>query len=134
MSIKDSNVAIEELLATQVIRRGRLLSGTDSSVARIVIEKMCINCCGGRWEFGTYFFLDDGINVYLKFDDISTGEQVLEKFNFSKSEVEDFVFKYIGNENIKLEEVVEVKEEIKKVEKKISRKSKDNNLVQMSLF
>ena len=134
MSIKDSNVAIEELLATQVIRRGRLLSGTDSSATRIVIEKMCINCCGGRWEFGTYFFLDDGINVYLKFDDISTGEQVLEKFNFSKSEVEDFVFKYIGNENIKLEEVVEVKEEIKKVEKKISRKSKDNNLVQMSLF
>lgn len=129
--VKNYMVAIEELLAIEVIRRGKILNGTDSSATRIIIEKMCINVCGGRWEFGTYFFLENEINVYLNFDDVNTQEKIAEKFTFSKGQVEDFVFKYIGNENISIDKPLE-----KKVINPVKKTKKKEILAveQMSLF
>lgn len=136
MIVKDVMVAIEELLATQVIKRGKILNGTDSSATRIIIEKLCINCCGGRWEFGTYFFIDEQINVYLNFDDIHTGEKVIKKYTFSKNQVEDFVFKYIGNKGSEIENLIDKKVESKACEKvvKKTKKKESNKAEQMSLF
>ena len=135
MNIEQIKIAIEEFLAYEVIKRGKLLSGTDSSAVRIVIEKMCVNCCGGKWDFGTYFFIDDSIRVYFRFKDSQTGEKEVSKHIFSKEEVEEFVFKYLDNEleDLKLSaKVEEIKP--KKVAKKKSKKQEDDGLEQMSLF
>lgn len=135
MNMEQFKIEIEEFLAHEVIRRGKLLSGTDSSAVRIVIEKMCINCCGGKWDFGTYFFIDDSIRVYLKFEDTENEVKQVSKHIFSKTEVEDFVFKYLGDElkDIAIDTKIE-EAKIKKVDKPKSKKKKDEGLEQMSLF
>lgn len=135
MNMEQFKIEIEEFLAHEVIRRGKLLSGTDSSAVRIVIEKMCINCCGGKWDFGTYFFIDDSIRVYLKFEDTENEVKQVSKHIFSKTEVEDFVFKYLGDELKDIEIATKIEEsKIKKVDKLKSKKKKDEGLEQMSLF
>ncbi|MGL4453698.1 MAG: hypothetical protein ACRCTZ_21275 [Sarcina sp.] len=135
MNTEQFKIAIEEFLAYEVIRRGKLLSGTDSSAVRIVIEKMCTNCCGGKWDFGTYFFIDDSIRVYFRFEDREKEQREVSKYIFSKAEVEDFVFKYLGNELKDIAIATKV-EELKpeKVIKEKSKKKKDEGLEQMSLF
>lgn len=135
MNIEQIKIAIEEFLVYEVIKRGKLLNGTDRGAVRIVIEKMCVNCCGGKWDFGTYFFIDDSIRVYFRFKDSQTGEKEVSKHIFSKEEVEEFVFKYLDNEleDLKLSaKVEEIKS--KKVAKKKSKKQEDDGLEQMSLF
>ena len=135
MNIEQIKIAIEEFLVYEVIKRGKLLNGTDRGAVRIVIEKMCVNCCGGKWDFGTYFFIDDSIRVYFRFKDSQTGEKEVSKHIFSKEEVEEFVFKYLDNEleDLKLSaKVEEIKP--KKVAKKKSKKQEDDGLEQMSLF
>lgn len=127
--VKNYMVAIEELLAKEVIRRGKLLSGTDIGATRIVIEKICSACCGGKWEFGTYFFIDDQINVYLNFDDISTNEKVAEKYTFTKRQIEDFVFKYIDN----IPERKVIQDEYLEKPKKVKKQS-NSQIEQISLF
>ncbi|MGL4760934.1 MAG: hypothetical protein ACRC6T_01640 [Sarcina sp.] len=133
MNTEQFKVAIEEFLAYEVIRRGKLLNGTDSSAVRIVIEKMCASCCGGRWDFGTYFFIDDSIRVYFRFEDSVAGQKEVAKHIFSKSEIEDFVFKYLGDELKEI--IIETKTENIKTKKTISKiKNKTQEVEQMSLF
>lgn len=135
MNIEQIKIAIEEFLAYEVIRRGKLLNGTDSSAVRIVIEKMCVNCCGGKWDFGTYFFIDDSIRVYFRFKDSQTEKKEVSKHIFSKEEVEEFVFKYLGNELENIDIPTKAHEiKPKKTVKKNSKKQEDDGLEQMSLF
>lgn len=135
MNIEQIKIAIEEFLVYEVIKRGKLLNGTDRGAVRIVIEKMCVNCCGGKWDFGTYFFIDDSIRVYFRFKDSQTGEKEVSKHIFSKEEVEEFVFKYLESELGSLVESTKVEEvKPKKTVKKKSKKKEDDGLEQMSLF
>ncbi|WP_297522772.1 hypothetical protein [uncultured Clostridium sp.] len=134
MNTEQFKIAIEEFLAYEVIRRGKLLSGTDSSAVRIIIEKMCMNCCGGTWDFGTYFFIDESIRVYFRFTDKQNNIKEVAKYIFSKSEIEDFVFKYLGNElniikrDARSEDIIPEKNIVK------TKKKKEIEIEQMSLF
>ena len=139
MNIEQKIIAIEEFLASEVIKRGKLLKdGADLNAVRIIIDKMCMNCCGGKWEFGTYFFIDETIRVYFKFIDEDNNIRDFSKHIFSKSEVEDFVYTYMENGDLnfsKLSENTKAKDEVKKELTKKTKKKKEENLnEQMSLF
>ncbi|MGL4740892.1 MAG: hypothetical protein ACRC41_08810, partial [Sarcina sp.] len=87
MILEQFRVAIEEFIAAEVIKRGKLLSGTDSSAVRIVIEKMCSVCCGGRWSFGSYFFIDDSVRIYFRYINEEENIREISKHIYSKSEI-----------------------------------------------
>lgn len=129
MSLEQKNVAIEEFLASEVIKRGKLLSGTTD--IKLVVEKLCINGCGGRWDFGSYFFIDDAINVYFKFIDEMSGIRDISKHNFSKGEVAQFVYKYMENGNdFNILEKENKVEDVKIKKKKVKQEKNE----QISLF
>lgn len=129
MSLEQKNVAIEEFLASEVIKRGKLLSGTTD--IKLVVEKLCINGCGGRWDFGSYFFIDDAINVYFKFIDEVSGIRDISKHNFSKGEVAQFVYKYMENGNdFNILEKENKVEDVKIKKKKVKQEKNE----QISLF
>lgn len=130
MSLEQKNIAIEEFLASEIIKRGKLLS--HSTDVKLVVEKLCINGCGGRWDFGSYFFIDDTINIYFKFIDEASGIRDISKHNFSKSQVTEFVYKYMENGNDF--SILEKQEKVEPIKAKAKKKVKEEKNEQISLF
>lgn len=134
MILEQFKIAIEEFIVSEVIKRGKLLSGTDSGAIRLVIEKMCTVCCGGRWEFGSYFFIDDSVRVYFRYINEEEDIREVSKHIYSKREIEDLVFKYIENEDIFKYEKEEKETQVNKTAKTSKKLIKKDQVEQMSLF